>query len=532
MKNSYDTIKSKKDMKRITGFSLLIILISYLLLLSKYFLIEEIFGFYLIPIVLIVIVASLIYLLIRIFKSINNKIFIIKFLIVSCILQIAVICLIFWSATPRFYSRSQIISDIDYALKIAEDVHPNLYNSISKVDFYFKVDSIKRIMPEKVSDVYANKTCRKIFSLIKDAHTKVGYNYFFKRGSGFFMKTLPYKFEIRDDRVFVTKNYGYKKNIPIGAEIISINDKPISQCLHEVSQLISYEIKPYRNTLLQIPYFWGLWNNFEAYKICYKSFKSKEIKTIMTSGGLMSKLFFINDFESSNKYAYKIIPNNIGYIEFNACENLEKFKSFLDSTFKSIKINNVKSLIIDVRKNSGGNSSLGDELMQYISKTDFRTFDSGFIKISNELLIKGKLNWIDSSKRVIGALYNFIDTSKTKIRENSLRFSGKTYLLIGGNTFSSAVLFASTFQCYRAGNIIGKETGGLTGGYYGDLYKFELPNTKFDMTVSMKRFFNACGIENKCGVLPDYFVENSFEDELNGIDRVLEFTIDLIKNNK
>ncbi len=51
------------------------------------------------------------------------------------------------------------------------------------------------------------------------------------------------------------------------------------------------------------------------------------------------------------------------------------------------------------------------------------------------------------------------------------------------------------------------------------------------MGVSYKKFYNACGIDNKRGVIPDYIVENSFDDDKKGIDKVLEFTIDLIKDN-
>jgi hypothetical protein len=519
-------------MKKTVSFSLLITLISFLLLLSQYLLIEEILGLYLIPIVLIVIVGSIFYLLIRIFIAIPYKKIIVIFLMVGCILQIFILSLILWSATPRHFSRNQILDDIDYAIKISEDVHPNLYSSISKADFYFITDSIKKLMPKKVSDASAYKAIRKIFSLVHDAHTAPTIKFFFKRGSGFFMKTLPCKLEIKDERVFISKNYGYKNNIPIGSEIISINEKPVAKCIKEVSQLLSYEIRPYRNTLLQIPYFWGLWNDFKDYEISYMAPGSKTIKIIKTSGGLISNLTFISDFESGNKpYTYKIISDGIGYIDFKACKNLDSFKIFLNTTFQSIKTDSVKSLIIDIRKNSGGNSSLADELMQYISKTSYRMFDLGCVMISKELVKRGKLNWIDSSKREIGTLYSFIDSTKTKLRDNPLRFTGKSYLLVGGNTFSSASNFASAFQCYKVGKIIGTETGGITV-CYGDIYRFDLPHTKFDMGVSYKKFYNACGVDDKRGVLPDCIVENSFEDERNGIDRVLEFTINLIKQNK
>jgi C-terminal processing protease CtpA/Prc len=521
-------------MKKIVGFTLVIILISYLLLLSKYLMIEEIIGLFIIQIIVVVIISSLIYLIIFIFKAISYKNYIVNSLLAACSLQIVIVSLILWSATPRYFSREQVTNDIDYAVKLMEDVHPNFYAIISKDAFYSKTDSIKKSLPEKVSEAEAFRTFEMVFSQIHDAHTGVNMmNFFIKRGSGPFRKILPYKLKIENERIFVAKNYFYRNTIPIGSEIIKINGKPTSLCLKEISQLISFENISYRNAQLQNPFLWGFWNGFKVFEITYKTSDNKTIKTIKSSGGIISKILFSKENKTSGKaYSYKTIAGNIGYIEFNSFENLDKFKSFLEFTFKSIKSNNVKELILDIRRNEGGNNSLGDELMQYISKSDFRQFDSALIKISNEYLLKGKLNWVDSTKRVVGTMYNQIDSSKTKLRDNPLRFVGQLYLLIGGNTFSSASDFASSFQCYKAGKIIGTETGGLTAAYFSNKYTFKLPNTKLDMGVSDKKFFNSCGIDNRRGVIPDYTVENSIEDEQNGIDRVLKFTIDLIKQNK
>jgi hypothetical protein len=518
-------------MKKIVGFSLLIILILYLLLLSKYLVIEEILGFYIIPILLVIIVASIPYLIIRIFRKINYKKYITNSLLAACILQIVIMSLILWSATPRYFSREQVVKDIDYAIKVAEDVHPNLYAVISKEAFLTKTDSIKKSLPLKMSDIEAYKTLSKILAQIGDGHTTVDENFYTNRLSLLFRKTLPYKIVIKNEHLFVAKNYFYRNTIPVGSEIIAINGKPSSQCLNEISQYISYENIPFRNSQLDFPLIWGLWNDFHNFEIAYKTPDTKTIRTIKTSGGFISKILAFNDKPPYKDYSYKTISGNIGYIEFNSStSDIENFKTFLLSTFKSIKAENVEKLIIDIRRNGGGDDSHCMELMQYISKTDFRTSDSSFVKISSELLSKGELNWIDSTKRVVGALYKFNDSTKTILRENPLRFKGQSYLLISGNTFSSASDFASMFQCNNVGKTIGIETGGLTS-YFGEFHLFQLPNTNFEIHVSCKKFYKACSVNNRRGIIPDYTIENSFVDEQKGIDRVQEFTVDLIKKN-
>jgi C-terminal processing protease CtpA/Prc len=203
------------------------------------------------------------------------------------------------------------------------------------------------------------------------------------------------------------------------------------------------------------------------------------------------------------------------------------FKVFLKNTFTEIKNKQIKNLIIDIRKNGGGNSSLGDELLQYISKTNFRQYDSCFIKVSDELLNnyteKVSSHWIDSIKPSIGKVYSIADTMKNILVPNSLRYDGNTYLLTSGYTFSSATDFASAFKCYRVGKIIGTETGGLTVGY-GDIYSFTLPETKLSIMIPCKKWVTACGYNNHKGVVPDYLVEES----QNSNDNVLNYAFELI----
>lgn len=518
-------------MKRILVFTSLIILGLYLLLLSKCLVVEEIITLFLFPIFLFFLVAALFYLIIRLIRIISfKKVITISFLIAQ-IFQLLIVGLILWSVAPRYFSRKQVVMDIDYAIRVMEDVHPNLYGAVNKKNFYFRIDSIKRRLPEKISDVAAYKTFITIFSMIKDGHTRGGWNFFLNRMSFLFRHTPPFKIHIKNERFFVSKNYFYRNTIPVGSEILEINGKSSSQCLSEVSRLLSYETISFRNSILQTPFIWALWNDFNSFEITYKTPDSK-IRTIKTSGGLISKLVAFNEMRMFNeKYSYKIISDNIGYIDLNSFNDFDSFKVFLDSTFTLIKAQGVKYLILDVRRNSGGNSSLGDELLQYISSSDFRMFDSCFIKISNELNNKKYFDWIDSSKRIVGEIYKSSDTSKVGLRYNPLRFTGKSYLLVSGNTFSSASKFASAFHCYKVGEIIGTETGGKTVSF-GDLYSFALPNTKFDMGVSYKKFYGACGVDDGRGVIPDYVVESSIEDDHKGVDRVMEFTIDLIKKKK
>jgi C-terminal processing protease CtpA/Prc len=166
--------------------------------------------------------------------------------------------------------------------------------------------------------------------------------------------------------------------------------------------------------------------------------------------------------------------------------------------------------------------------MQYLFHKPFKETDSIAFKISKDISETGKMDfYIKPDERVIGKLFSKQTKDPYLLRENPLRFSGKSFLLIGNGTFSAAVMFASSFKCFGDGTIIGEETGGITVGS-GDAHFFYLPNSKMKIMVSWKKFYEVCGIDNRRGVLPDYLVSNTVEDEIQKKDKVLEFTIDFI----
>ncbi|MBO4233205.1 S41 family peptidase [Riemerella anatipestifer] len=131
---------------------------------------------------------------------------------------------------------------------------------------------------------------------------------------------------------------------------------------------------------------------------------------------------------------------------------------FADSAFAEIKNRNIKNLIIDIRKNGGGNSMVGDILLQYIAKTNFRQyFDNTLIKISNQVIkkirlerdgiLKNKINSLNDSlylkqiNRVLNEPLGKITTAHcakniTKLEKNKNRFNGNLFLSTSRITYS------------------------------------------------------------------------------------------------
>lgn len=517
-------MKKKLIISQLIYFGLLIFL-----LYPFYFGVEIFFvGF--IPITIGIIVSIVFVGILKAFKKFNFH-FYQKFTLISVIIfQLIFISILIWSIIPREFSKEEVVGDIDYCENVMEDVHPNLYHSISKNEFNL-LNKVRKNNCEKVlseNDVYL------LFSKItvgtKDAHTAFSLKNLFKRFSFLFKIVPPYKFKFFNNEMYIQKCYSLNHKIPVGSQIIEINNIPIEKCLNELRQIVPYEKDNYFFAQLQSPIFWGLWANFKAISITYKT-PENTLKTIVTKSGLLANIKYLIDLNAfeTNNFNFRIIQDNIGFFCIKRFEDSKKFNDFLAKNFKLLKKKGIKNIIIDIRENSGGSTKATENFIQYLSKFSCTPFLSSKIKISQEL--SKKLN-IDNNKFPIGSMCEEVNQnqeihSSNMLNNNALRFDGDIYLLTSSHCYSSALDFAAMVKCHKIGTIIGSETGGQTVSY-GSPYNFQLPNTKIEMRVSCKKFINVCGEDNGQGVVPDFCIENSIEDIINNYDRVLSFAIDLI----
>ena len=123
------------------------------------------------------------------------------------------------------------------------------------------------------------------------------------------------------------------------------------------------------------------------------------------------------------------------------------------------------------------------------------------------------------------------DIPLKKPGNNSLRYDGDIYVLIGNGTFSGGQSFAAAVKCFDISTLVGQETGSTTIEY-GDMMAFTMPNSGLMFYVPCKYFVEACGKPDGRGVIPDYEVKQRPEDTVKGVDTVLQFTLDLIKQSK
>ncbi|MEO0341375.1 MAG: S41 family peptidase, partial [Bacteroidota bacterium] len=223
---------------------------------------------------------------------------------------------------------------------------------------------------------------------------------------------------------------------------------------------------------------------------------------------------------SSEDYTFEILDGDIAFISYNNCKNYDQFKLFLANTFRKIKAENIKKLIIDIRNNSGGDSSLNDLLLAYLYDKPYRQMSRRLWRlspVSAQLLVQQGYkeyfgdNYIEEARTIGDSLILEFDIGDGFMEpEQPVNFyDGKSCVLIGPATYSSANMLADAIKEFQISTLIGSATGQWTNDF-GEMASFELPHSQLPFTVAMTMDIGASGKEAHFqAVLPDFLVENN-----------------------
>ena len=443
----------------------------------------------------------------------------------------------------KVFSPNELDEDLDFLFKTIEEVHPNMYAYTSNESFSKLRDQLYGQISKSMSRLEFYKAVAPVVSSLKNGHTfmnlpRGAFAEYLRKGGRIF----PLGFHW-DGRSVILKSSASGDDLPIGGEVLTIDNQKAQEFLIRTARYFPAENKSYNlgsletGTTLSM-FLWfekgdaelltlsiqGMDGTVKQYVV--QSLTQQEIENQDTANETKDNTV-ITDKNPNYSYRY-ISEQKTGLIEFNACVDLEKFEVFLDEAFRKIKEQSPDNLIIDIRKNSGGNSSLGDELLRYLTDKPCRQFEKYEWKVSKQVCEQYRLLGMEEPEGEIGSIQSY-EVGFEQPEDNPLRFKGKQFLLIGPRTVSSAVSFASAVKHFGLGTLIGQETLD-TPVSYGEIIGGSLPNTCLGFSVACKRFVDAGAVENGRGVIPDYEVNQKPEDTAKGVDTVLQFTLGLIKN--
>jgi C-terminal processing protease CtpA/Prc len=243
---------------------------------------------------------------------------------------------------------------------------------------------------------------------------------------------------------------------------------------------------------------------------------------------------------------YRPLPGRVAYLDFTEMSAGEsRFAHVLDSLFDRINADSSVAVVVDLRRNGGGNSALGDRLLTYLTDRPYPNGERKDWKMSKRYrtylasLVSPWVRWLpfswfgSSGHRLFGppdgTIVSFTPSTDDALVHpgpNARRVARPFCTIIGTGTFSSAMLLANTIKQGRLGPLVGEPTGEPPNSF-GEVYPFMLPLTGLHGQIASAAFvLDPDSTANAHGVIPDVIVPRTRADVAAGRDRALDAAVD------
>lgn len=212
-------------------------------------------------------------------------------------------------------------------------------------------------------------------------------------------------------------------------------------------------------------------------------------------------------------FEFRMLPSGIAYLALDHFESDAGLKAFEQALPQILQ---AKGLILDLRRNGGGNSSHGWSILSYLSDKPIPTATSS---------VRGDSPWTQArfgsgSQRLL-PLESAPYTVKIARQQ---RFDGPVAVLIGAATYSAAEDFLVGFDSLQRGLIVGEPSGGSTG----QPLRLALPGGGFGLVcVKRDRYPDGRSFVG-VGIQPQHLAKATQADLRQGRDAVLEQAVQLL----
>jgi C-terminal processing protease CtpA/Prc len=215
-------------------------------------------------------------------------------------------------------------------------------------------------------------------------------------------------------------------------------------------------------------YYWLFVAQSDSFSIVYTTAGKTEERVVQASRNL-PKALLNETFE--DLFKFELLDSKQALLTINLFwwQDKDRFYQFTRDAFQQIKDKNIEHLIIDVRKNPGGDDDMWKQgLLTYIADKPYRHTSRYTKKVIAKYIDEG-----ETEGDVVTADYNKYEAP---VNDEPLKFNGKVSVVVGTVTYSSAILFANTVQDFGFANIVGENSAGYSW-QTGGIQFFTFPNS-------------------------------------------------------
>lgn len=215
------------------------------------------------------------------------------------------------------------------------------------------------------------------------------------------------------------------------------------------------------------------------------------------------------------QFRFELLPGDAALLTLHTFywPDKRQFTDFTERAFTRLREAGVKTLLIDVRANGGGNDDMWiDGILRYLADKPYR-----WASTYRKKVIKGRESETEQLGQVIdGSIDKWLQPQPA----DPLHFAGTTYVLVGRNTYSSAILFSNVVQDFGFARLAGA-AGTARVRQSGGSQNFVLPASGLTLGVPRLIFQRPSGAAEPALLRPDLLLPDSPYDERELVDAVL-----------
>ena len=467
------------------------------------------------------------------------------------------------------YSPQEIQKDYSVFQDILQESHPGLYWYTPKdsMDYFFRWGAAQ--LKDSMTEPQFRKVLAYVTAKIDCGHTSVRpskkYSHYLDTVRS---KIFPLSLKLWPDTMTVAVNLFRKDSIlKRGTVIKKINNQPVEFIVDSLFEFLSadghnlthkYQTLSNRGAFGQ--YYTSVFGLPENYIIEYIDSAGQTKTTtipVYDPHKDTSRRIFIRPFPRLPKPSRKeqkkmqfpaIRVLRIDSADHTALMDLNSFgrgfrlKKFFRHSFRALKKDKIRYLVIDVRGNGGGIVTNATFISRFIADHSFKVADSLYaISKKNHFGHYIQNNFWNNlficfvtRKRSDGHYhFGFFERHYFKPKTNN-HFDGKVYIMTGGNSFSATTIFINSLLKQENVIVVGEETG---GGAYGNnawlIPDVTLPETGIKFRLPLFRLvMNKIYPKTGRGIQPNIEVGPTVDAIRRGADYKLDKVMEMINADK
>lgn len=410
-------------------------------------------------------------------------------------------------AVEAWLTPAQLQEDLAFLKKSIASTHPDVSFSADEKKLEQAYAKVERQFRKPMTRDQAWRVFAELNPVYSDAHLFVSMGDFDKEmqahldaGGGYF----PYDVQVSHaGELFITGEAGGGKSPLAGMRIETINGVPARSVVRTLLGYTHGDTAALRANVLSGRWWRFYWKGFgtpSTFKLSVATPAGLKSLSLPASRALPTAIATETDF--GHTYRFEMLPNKVALLTVGSFLWPDKklFYALTEDAFKKMREAGATSLIIDVRDNTGGDDDMWKQgIMPYIADKPYR-HGSNYIK----KVIAGRESATEKLGEVVSGE---IKTWEQPQPANPLLFSGKTYVLIGPMTYSSAVLFVNTMQDFKFATVVG-EPGTARARQSGGIQSMTLPNSKWGVVVPRFILDRPSGTRDPELVQPDLVIQN------------------------